>query len=593
MDLGVPAALLVVGLLAAGLVVLTDWIRERWILGDIARIHALGEIQSRVATAHLWVEEYVTGDEVADELVVGNLERAYELASALAGATDARIAESVYELEPLADEELVSRASELAARIDGFVDLTSQRQEGFVAGEAVGVGSSIDVEYDGVFHDIFDLASGIDIALAERMNRNHRRSRALFAVILAAWIGLVLVAVIGLAVLERRRAAAAAALASREEELFRSRKLEAVGRLAGGVAHDINNYLAAITAQGERLRGKAADPWVAERVDRLIATAFKASALIRQLLAFTRRQPMRLRVIDLNQRLGELIPMMERLLGEDIRLEARLEPGLWPVRMDPSQIEQVVVNLLVNAREALPDGGWVLVGTANRPATGDAEDRVELTVADDGEGIPPEVRDKLFDPFFTTKSESGGSGLGLSTVYGIVTQSRGTIAVGDEPGGGARFTITLPRTRDAEPVAVSPSAAAVPVGGEESILLVDDNTEFRRSTAETLTALGYRVTEAGDGDAALAASVAADHRFDLVVSDVRMPGLSGPAMAARLRQVRPDLPLLFVSGSSGSSILTQGFSPGDFDILSKPFAVEELDRRIRELMVRAGKGPQD
>jgi nitrogen-specific signal transduction histidine kinase/ActR/RegA family two-component response regulator len=403
---------------------------------------------------------------------------------------------------------------------------------------------------------------------------------------------IVALAVTGVAARERRRAEAEAALREREEELFRARKIEAVGRLAGGIAHDINNYLAAITAQCERVKMKA-EPGgpLEERMGRVIETSFKASHLIKQLLAFTRRQPLRLRVLDLNRVVEGLVPMMHRLLGEDIRLEARLAPGLWRVKADPSQFEQVIVNLMVNAREAMPAGGRVTVETANRPAAGGdgsgvlGGDAVELAIADDGPGIDQAIRDKLFEPFFTTKEDRGGSGLGLATVYGIVTGAGGTVEVESTPGAGARFVIRLPRTFEEERPEPVPAAASA-IGGREHVLLVDDNEDFRVSTRDSLTALGYRVTEAADGEAALAAFVDGDG-VDVVISDVRMPGLSGPAAVDRMRQRRPGLKILFISGSSGSAILLQGFEPGEFDVLAKPFSVEELDRRIRGLVAGA------
>ena len=431
--------------------------------------------------------------------------------------------------------------------------------------------------------------------IGDRMIESHRRSRLVFAALLAAWVVIVALAVTGIAARERRRAEAESALRAREEELFRARRIEAVGRLAGGIAHDINNYLAAITAQCERVKLKA-EPGgpLEQRMGRVIETSFKASQLIKQLLAFTRRQPLRLRVLDLNRVVGGLASMMHRLLGEDIRLEARLMPGLWRVKADPSQLEQVLVNLMVNAREAMPAGGRVTIETLNRPAAaGAGGDAVELAIADDGPGIAPEIRDKLFEPFFTTKEDRGGSGLGLATVYGIVTGAGGTVEVTSEPGEGARFLIRLPRTLEPEQAEGVPAPVpGRPIGGSERILLIDDNEEFRTSTRDSLAALGYRVVEAGSGEQAIEAFAGGDG-VDLVISDVRMPGLSGPAAVDRMRHQRRDLRILFISGSSGSSILLQGFKPGEFDVLHKPFGIDELDRRIRVLVAGPPPSPQE
>ena len=585
---GLPATLLALGLAGAALLVLGDWIRERLILRDVGRIHALGEIESSVATAHLWIEEHVTGDEAHVGDVGQHLEHAAGLAAALLGEPGIRRRHGI-EVAPLGEPALVRRAAELAVGIEEFSDVLHRRQRGLAAGGDVGIGSPLDEEQDSAFQRVIAAAGAIDAVIGDRMIDSHRRSRLVFGLLLAAWVVIVALAVTGMTARERRRAEAEAALRQSEEELFRARKIEAVGRLAGGIAHDINNYLAAITAQCERVKIKA-EPGgqLEERMGRVIETALKASQLIKQLLAFTRRRPLRLRVLDLNRVVEGLVPMMHRLLGEDIRLEARLAAGLWRVEADPSQLEQVIVNLMVNAREAMPTGGRVTLETVNRPAagdSGDSGDSVELAIADDGPGITPEIRDKLFEPFFTTKEDRGGSGLGLATVYGIVTGAGGTVEVESAPGAGARFVIRLPRTFGEERPEPAPAAAGA-VGGREHILLVDDNEEFRVSTRDSLTALGYRVTEAADGESALAAFDDGDG-VDVVVSDVRMPGLSGPAAVDRMRRLRPGLKILFISGSSGSAILLQGFQPGEFDVLAKPFSVEELDRRIRALVAGA------
>ena len=583
---GLPATLFALGLAGAALLVAGDWIRERLILRDVGRIHALGEIESSVATAHVWIEEHVTGDEAHVGDVEGHLERASALAAALLGDPSVP-PRHVVPVAPLSEPELQRRAAELAAGIDEFSDVLRRRQRGLAAAAEVGIGSPLDEEQDRAFQLVIVAAGAIDEVIGDRMIESHRRSRLVFGVLLAAWVVIVALAVTGLAVHERRRAEAESALRAREEELFQARKIEAVGRLAGGIAHDINNFLAAITAQCERVK-MGAEPGgaLAERMGRVVETSFKASQLIKQLLAFTRRRPLRLRVLDLNRVVGGLTPMMRRLLGEDIRLEANLAPGLWRVKADPSQLEQVIVNLLVNAREAMPAGGRVTLETANRPAAAvEAGEFVELAIADDGPGIAPEIRDKLFEPFFTTKEDRGGSGLGLATVYGIVTGGGGTVEVESAPGAGARFVIRLPRTLEEGEAEPAPAAAGA-LGGRERVLLVDDNEEFRISTRDSLTALGYRVTEAADGEVALAAFADGDG-VDLVISDVRMPGLSGPAAVDRMRRLRPELRILFISGSSGTSILHHGFEPGEFDVLPKPFSIEELDRRIRALFAGA------
>ncbi|MEO1087092.1 MAG: ATP-binding protein, partial [Acidobacteriota bacterium] len=470
-----PATLLTLGLIATGLLILSDWIRERLLLEDVGRMHALGEIQSRVATAHLWIEEHVTDDDVALDEVYEHLNRSQMLALAMLGRADGGASSANFEIEPLTDDETLRTAEELLAALEEFAELSKRRERGHAAGESVGIGSAHDIHYDHVFQQVLATATAIDQTIGIRMLHNHRRSRGLFGAIVAAWVIIVALAVTGLTAREQRQANAEAALRAREEELFQARKIEAVGRLAGGIAHDINNYLAAITAQCERAKMKAEpDSRLARRMGRVITTALKASALIKQLLAFTRRQPMRLRTLDLNRSVEDLTVLMRQLMGEDFQIETQLTSPLWPVEMDPSQLEQIIVNLLVNAREAMPGGGTVLITTANLPTA--SPESVELVISDDGPGIAPEIRDKLFEPFFTTKAETGGSGLGLATVYGIVTQAGGTVHVESTVGDGTRFVIRLPKSEgvgEHEETAVD-----APVGGSERILLVDDNDAF-------------------------------------------------------------------------------------------------------------------
>jgi signal transduction histidine kinase/CheY-like chemotaxis protein len=422
------------------------------------------------------------------------------------------------------------------------------------------------------------------------MSRNRERARRLLQSVVASWIVVLGAGVAGLAIVQRRRRAAEAALRESERQLLQAQKMEAVGRLAGGIAHDINNYLAAITAQCERVKMKtAADDPTAARMEEAIETAFKASSLIRRLLAFSRRQPLRREVIDLNAVVADLEPMIHRLLGDDVRLATRLAPGLWSVEIDPAQLEQVIVNLLVNAREAMPGGGRVTIDTANlrSDAGGEGREMVVLAVADTGTGIPPEVRDKIFEPFFTTKEESGSSGLGLATVYGIVAQHGGRIRVDSEPGAGTEFTLYFPRSAKAAPPARAAERRTELPRGAEAVLLIEDNDDFRESARAILADLGYRVEAAAGGDEALAAFERAAGGFDLVISDVVMPDRSGPEIVDLLRERKPGLRVLFISGTSGNLILRHGLRRGEFDLLEKPFSLDALARTLREILDRA------
>ena len=328
---------------------------------------------------------------------------------------------------------------------------------------------------------------------------------------LAAWAALVVLAAAGLWWLERRRAAAGREAEQAHHRLHQAQKLEAVGRLAGGVAHDINNYLAVIRSHCEAVLVR--DPpraKVEETMRTVVAAVLRASSLVERLLAFGRRQPGRPEAVDLNH----VVETVERVIGgsrRGVEVVSRPALDLWPVEVDVSQIEQVVANLLVNALDATPAGGRVEVVTANLPSgEGEAADRVSLAVHDTGSGIPPELHETIFEPFFTTKEGRGSSGLGLSTVYGIVQQAGGRIELTSAPGAGTTFRVLLPRTsRAALP---PPSAERDLLEGTEAVLLVDDNRDLAAGIEAYLGALGYRVTVAAGAAEALAAAARRDSR---------------------------------------------------------------------------------
>ena len=562
-------------------------LRERLALGDFALLAAVSDLERSVATAHLWLEEYVSGDTVPEGEIDAGLERARRLAAVIleGGAADG----GRYRLEPMDDAGARSRAAAVRTLLDQFGELSRRRREGFARGAEVGIGSPLDVEVDRAFRQLFEETAALERVLVRRMNRNRDRAQRLLLSVVAAWIVLLAAGVVGLAIVQRRRRATEAALHDSELQLLQAQKMEAVGRLAGGISHDINNYLAAITAQCERVKMKAApgDP-TAARMEEAIQTAFKASSLIRRLLAFSRRQPVRREVIDLNTVVSDLEPMIRRLLGDDVRLETGLAPGLWNVEIDPAQLEQVIVNLVVNAREAIPGGGRVRIDTANLDAGAglEAGERVALAVGDTGSGILPAVRDKIFEPFFTTKEESGSSGLGLATVYGIVTQHDGRIRVDSEPGAGTTFTLDFPRSSAPAPAPRRAERKADLPRGSEAVLLIEDNDDVRRSAQALLAELGYRVDAAGSGAEALATFERAGGGFDLVISDVVMPDQSGPEVVDLLRERKPQLRVLFISGTSGKLILHHGLRRGEFDLLEKPFSLDTLAHTIRDILDR-------
>jgi two-component system, cell cycle sensor histidine kinase and response regulator CckA len=378
-----------------------------------------------------------------------------------------------------------------------------------------------------------------------------------------------------------------------EEELRQSQKIEALGRLAGGVAHDFNNLLGVILGASRLAVTEGGD--ATRRLDQVQRAAEKAATLTHQLLAFSRKQVLMPQVLEVGSILRELDGMLERLVGEEIKLTTIVSPGLARVRADRSQLEQAIMNLVVNARDAMPDGGRLTVEAKNVDLDADFVSRhagsrggqfLQLSVTDTGIGMDAETQRRVFEPFFTTKERGKGTGLGLATTYGIVKQSGGYIAVQSIPGGGSRFDIFLPRvedapTRSAEPVRVKSN------GGGETILLVEDDSMLRRVAAEILHASGYPVLEAANGEEALSLSRAHVGPLPLLVADIVMPGMSGRQLAERLLRERLETRVLYISGYTDDEILRHGIVEGTVDLLEKPFSPEALSTAVRRLLDRA------
>ncbi|HEV2845654.1 MAG TPA: ATP-binding protein [Thermoanaerobaculia bacterium] len=568
----------------------TDLTRSRVTAQEVALIRAAAEIRVAVAVAHLWLEEYVSGDTGGNlEQVWRNLDRAENLAESILDG--GKTGSSGTALAPLESPALRQRARSLLNHIVELRRRARLRQEGLARGEDTGIGSASDAEFDSLFGQLSREAQALEREVERQMETDQRRMSWLLGTLLLGWTSLIVIAAAGLWSRERRRLMAEAALKHSEAQLAQSQKLEAVGRLAGGLAHDINNYVTAITSQCELVRMKA-EPRVAEKMDMVIATAGKITALVRRLLAFSRQQPMDVRVIGLNEVVEGVGGMVKRLIGEDVELRTYLARDLWAVRVDPAQVEQILVNLVVNAREAMPRGGKITVETANvsldreylrsNPTVQPGE-YVLLAVSDSGSGIPREIRDRIFEPFFTTKEGTEARGLGLSSVYGIVKQSGGHVAVYSEEGKGTTFRVYLPRTTEALTAAAAVSTAA-PVGGAESVLLIEDNDELRLATRGILEVLGYRVTAAANGTEALDLFDRLKGRVDLVVCDVVMPGMSGPEAVARLRARKPDLPALFMSGYTDNVVVRHGILEGELEFLEKPYSADRLAAKVREVL---------
>jgi len=368
-----------------------------------------------------------------------------------------------------------------------------------------------------------------------------------------------------------------------ETQLRQAQKMEAVGRLAGGIAHDFNNLLTAISGYSEFLIEGLDDERLRRHADEIRKAAARAASLTGQLLAFSRRQVLQPRALDLNAVVSDMDMMLRRLIGEDVELVALLDPHVSPVQADPTQVEQVIVNLAVNARDAMPNGGSVTIETSD--VSTDDGDFVELRMTDTGIGMTEAERQQLFDPFYTTKE--GGTGLGLATVYGIVEQSGGTIEVDTAPGMGSSFRIWLPRARVPAELPVAVPAAAAPRMGDETILLVEDETVVRHLVAEILENNGYTVMQAGDGPSALELLRRHSGKLDLLLTDVVMPGMSGPEVAQAVTSMRPGTQVLYTSGYTDSAIGHHGVLEPGIAFLQKPFSADDLTRKVRVLLDEA------
>src|SRR5438874_6971887 len=379
-----------------------------------------------------------------------------------------------------------------------------------------------------------------------------------------------------------------------EDQLRQAQKMEAVGQLAGGIAHDFNNLLTAILGCTQLLlHATALHGARREDVEEIKSAGLRAAELTRQLLAFSRRQVLAPKLLDMNAVVANMDKMLRRLIGEDVALATELAAELGPVSADPGQLEQVLLNLAVNARDAMPQGGRLTIATANVVLTEEYAERhhrlppgqyVLLAVSDTGVGMDEATQKHLFEPFFTTKEVGKGTGLGLATVYGIVKQSGGYIWVYSEAGHGTTVKIYLPRVPG---VAESPVPAPEPQrvrGGDETVLLVEDAAPVRTLARRSLEARGYRVLEAADGPSALQLSARHLEGIDILVTDVVMPGMSGRELAERLAPERPSMKVLYTSGYTDDAMVRQGVLSAGVAFLQKPFVPDTLARKVREVL---------
>jgi signal transduction histidine kinase len=383
-------------------------------------------------------------------------------------------------------------------------------------------------------------------------------------------------------------------LTQTQDQLVQAQKMESIGQLAGGIAHDFNNLLTVITGRSQlALRDLPTDHPHRRTFELIEKTAERAAALTRQLLAFSRQQVLQPRVLDLNAGVSGLAPMLQRLIGEDIEFVVVAASDLGRVKADPSQIEQVIVNLAVNARDAMLQGGRLTIETANAEVDEGDERRlvgvppgryVLLAVSDTGHGMDAATQARIFEPFFTTKEKGKGTGLGLATVYGVAQQSGGHIWVDSEPGQGATFKLYLPRVNEAVETEAARPPAVVGERGSETILLAEDDEEVRAVAGETLEAAGYVVLPAANATEILGLTADGSRRIHLLVTDVVMPQVSGRELAERLAAAYQDLRVLYISGYTDDAIVRHGVLEEGTAFLQKPFTPEALLRKVREVL---------
>ncbi len=381
-----------------------------------------------------------------------------------------------------------------------------------------------------------------------------------------------------------------------EERMLQAQKMEAIGRLAGGIAHDFNNLLTVIGGVA-RMMQEELEPGDAllSDLDEITNAADRAASLTRQLLAFGRKQVLKPKVIDPSEHVREMEKLFHRVLGEDITLETELSSIVWSVKVDPGQLEQAILNLVANAREAMPAGGKLLIQTANivldREHVADLHDvasgpYVMLTVSDTGAGMTQHVLEHAFEPFFTTKAAGLGSGLGLATVFGIVKQSGGHVEAESEPGRGATFRLYLPRCDEAPSSRAERQKRFPGLAGRETVLLVEDDAAVRALVKRTLLRHGYRVLEASNGGEAVLIAEEHEGTIDILVSDLVMPRVGGRQVAERVLRIQPGVRVLFMSGYTQDQAPSAEELGGTVDFLEKPATPEEILRKVREVLDR-------
>lgn len=539
-----PLLVLFFGIASVSLVVAADRIQSVGLATAGARIEAVGEILTRLGLAHLWIEEHVSGDTVDLQSVYDDLDWCLAATDALQGRPGARLAGTVPMIGP--DERHIrADIEQLRRELLEFRALSAERSAGAPT-PAVGIGSALDTRYDRIFARATATGRRILTALAVARQRHIAISYRVFVTLVGGWTALVIGASLVLWQRERQRSRSERELAANREHLAQTQRMDALGRVASALAHDMNNYLAAARGHCEliRMRGARDPDQTVTRLGSVLSIIDKITALLDRLATLSRRRPVHRRAIDLNTFAREMEGLLGPALGELIELRLELADQPLIVDVDSSQLEQAVLNLVVNARDAMPEGGTVTISTALEEAPGTPA-AVRLSVSDDGPGISPDFADRVFEPFFTSRENQGHSGLGLAVVYQTVSQNHGRVELSSEVGSGTRFDLRFPLSAARLPEA--PPAGQEPIGGTERILLVDDNEDFRESLRAYLSGLGYRVSVAAGGDEALALCDQEGGELQLVVSDRIMPGRDGASLREELAR-RWGLETLLISG---------------------------------------------
>jgi signal transduction histidine kinase/CheY-like chemotaxis protein len=565
-----PLLLFVLGSLAIALLLITEQAHHQRDQLNMENIQLVAWLRSEVALAGLSLENYVQGKaEASTESISKHLEAAQDALGAL-------------DIESKANGEVASGLKDL---LEAFRNLALERQQGFEKRLPVELCLAIKIQYQEAFEDLVARTVEVEAGLVEGATRHRSRFRLSFWGIVAGLSALILGAAVALVGRETQHRRQELELEKRDGRFFELQKMDSVGRLACGLAHDISNYLAAIRGHSELVLLRPPSPErLRHKMEAVVRTVGKATDLLDRLLAFSRHHSPDPQAVQLNALIIEMGKMIQPSLGENIELEFQISDDLWWVKIDQTQMEQVVVNLLMNARSAMPHGGIICLRTVNQPASGEVDDMVCLTVSDQGCGIPKDVQEKIFEPFWTTRKDRGGSGLGLAVVCGVVQQSGGFVVVRSQPGEGASFEISLPRCEAGRALAEEDFEGREKLGGDATLMLVDDNEEFLSATAALLEGLGYQVATAPNAPRALELFRDLDHDVDLVLVDLVMPGMDGCELVERLRQVKADLQVLFLSGHDEEVIRTFGQKVGDLSLPKGQLTAAGLDGALRRAL---------